>query len=91
MSNPRTVDFRSQPNTLSGKAVPAVSRTSPGPFSGPGDDIFPVEGTVEMCFDGSDSCRSEKTVNLLWDTRRRGTIAEFVVLVGNQDALCADR
>lgn len=42
-------------------------------------------------FDGSDSCRSEKTVNLLWDTRRRGTIAEFVVLVGNQDALCADR
>lgn len=52
---------------------------------------FPVEETVEMCFDGSDSCRSEKTVNLLWDTRRRGTIAEFVVLVGNQDALCADR
>ena len=44
-----------------------------------------------MCFDGSDSCRSEKTVNLLWDTRRRGTIAEFVVLVGNQDALCAER
>ena len=37
------------------------------------------------------SCRSEKTVNLLWDARRRGTIAEFVVLVGNQDALCADR
>ena len=32
-----------------------------------------------------------KTVNLLWDARRRGTIAKFVVLVGNQDALCADR
>ena len=44
-----------------------------------------------MCFDGSDSCRSEKTVNLLWDVRCRGNITEFVVLVGNQDALCADR
>ena len=36
-------------------------------------------------------CCAEKTVNLLWDTRCRGTIAELVVLVGNQDALCADR
>ena len=40
---------------------------------------------------GNGSCCAEKTVNLLWDVRRRGTIAEFVVLVGNQDALCADR
>ena len=53
LENISQVDFRSQPNTLSRWHAPAVNRTSPRPLSGPGGAIFPVEGMVEMCFDGS--------------------------------------
>ena len=92
LTKPLQVDFRSQPNTLGGQAVPAASRTPPRPHPGPGGAVFPVEGTVEMCFDGSGGHAPPSARHLFPDSAGRSvSLFRFAFRLGQRGIapLCA--